>query len=682
MDFKQACSEAYVLATILEPYTRGYKTDKESMALINLMLSDLAVIAAVVGAASDGFSKSEKEAAAVVGWAVVPGTADTFKSILVNWDSMNRVRRLHVEWGMEEASLTLLQLIEHVQDAADHRLKLAERPRDATFDTIAAAYYRFAQYVAKCDGAISHAEEAALRRVHLMIYDPPKATSATADANRAATGQPGLGSAQDETPAKAGIDEKRGEDGSDSEFDVELAAREGVAMGEAVWPFLGVIPSDQLLKVQNALAADLVTIATVVGAASGGLSKGEKLAAALAVSAIGTRDVMDTFKTLAENWELTPAALRQQTKQVLITKIAGAFLPDFGRAELAASRRLFLTWLRRGKEVAVLDAIAHAYYRYAQFVAKSDGTVSPAEEATLKRVWQMIYAPDEATPTEKPAPIVGEPAVALEDVLKQLDSLVGMDNVKEAVRALINYLKVQKERRDRNMLQTPISLHAVFRGPPGTGKTTVARLLGAIYRNMGFLKKGHVIETDRAGLVAGYIGQTSGKVDKLVTDALDGVLFIDEAYALMPADSTNDYGQEALDILLKRMEDYRDRLVVIVAGYPDEMSRFLEGNPGVKSRFNRYFDFIDYAPTQLVEIFRGFCKGSNFTIGHGGEDKLREVFEVLYSARDRTFGNGRLARNIFERTVERQANRIAGLVPLTDELLSTLEAVDIPPDCR
>lgn len=466
---------------------------------------------------------------------------------------------------------------------------------------------------------------------------------------------------------------------------LRLAFREGVALGEAVWPVLTALPSDQRFTFQKMLTADLATIAAVIGSAGIGLSSEEKAAAAIAGSIISpmitdsveARKAIGRLKTLADEWESLSGPAKNQMMLEIGTRMVGLGVALTDSA-VAASRGLNIEALRQGRESAVLDTVGHAYFRFAQFVAKSDGTVSPAEEDALKKVRQMIYAPAESTPAEKPISSVQEPVPTLDEVLKELDALVGMDNVKASVKALVNFLKVQSERRARNLQQTPISLHAVFRGPPGTGKTTVARLMGKVYRGMGFLKSGHVIETDRAGLVAGYVGQTSGKVDKLVSDALDGILFIDEAYALAPEDSSNDFGREAIDILLKRTEDYRDRLVVIVAGYTEEMNRFLEANPGVQSRFNRYFDFADYSPSDLVEIFKRFCKGGSFVLGQGTEAKLDEILEVLYSKRNRTFGNARLARNLFEKAVERQADRIAGIVPLTDELLTTIEAVDIP----
>ncbi|PSB15447.1 AAA family ATPase [Phormidesmis priestleyi ULC007] len=253
-----------------------------------------------------------------------------------------------------------------------------------------------------------------------------------------------------------------------------------------------------------------------------------------------------------------------------------------------------------------------------------------------------------------------------------------MSNIKEEVKTLTNFLKVQKIRSQRGLAKTTVSLHAVFCGPPGTGKTTVARLMGRIYHGLGFLSQGHLVETDRSGMVAGYVGQTAKQVDDLVKSALNGVLFIDEAYALVPGESGRDFGQEAIDVLLKRMEDHRDRLVVIVAGYTDEMTTFIESNPGLESRFNRYFYFNHYKPEELLAIFEKMASKSHFKLAPGAGEKLQKLFADLYENRDKTFGNARLVRNLFEKSLERQANRLAVLSSLSDELLTTLLAEDIP----
>ncbi|MDM8519761.1 AAA family ATPase [Anaerolineales bacterium HSG6] len=272
-----------------------------------------------------------------------------------------------------------------------------------------------------------------------------------------------------------------------------------------------------------------------------------------------------------------------------------------------------------------------------------------------------------------------EPEETLEDVLAELHALIGMANIKDEIQTLINFLNVQKEREKRGMLTTPISLHMVLTGPPGTGKTTVARLIGRIYKQLGFLEKGHLVEVDRAGLVAGYTGQTALKVDEKVNEALDGVLFIDEAYALKPlGGGGQDFGQEAIDSVLKRMEDHRSRLVVVIAGYEDEMNRFLQANPGIRSRFNRYFEFEHYEPKELVEIFELFCNKGSYNLTDEAKKRATQLFDLAFANKDRTFGNGRLARNIFEKMIERQANRIAEIIPLTDELLITVEGDDIP----
>jgi SpoVK/Ycf46/Vps4 family AAA+-type ATPase len=322
--------------------------------------------------------------------------------------------------------------------------------------------------------------------------------------------------------------------------------------------------------------------------------------------------------------------------------------------------------------------LAAAYYAYAQCLMKSDGSINEKEEERLKQISLLLFNKENFVPGEDTAAEVEEKEETLNEVMEKINSLVGMEKIKEEINTFINLIRVQKEREERGFVVSPLSLHAVFHGPPGTGKTTIARLLGKVYRCLGLLKKGHLVETDRAGVVAGFVGQTAIKVNEIVEKALDGVLFIDEAYALSPGDGGNDFGQEAIDAILKRMEDYRERLVIIVAGYPDEMKRFINSNPGLKSRFSRYFYFDHYTPDELILIFDIFCKNVDFTVEEKARAKLHTLLGELYSERDRTFGNGRLVRNLFEKMVEKQANRIAGISPLTDELLCTIREEDIP----
>ncbi|HVX51169.1 MAG TPA: AAA family ATPase [Chitinophagaceae bacterium] len=263
------------------------------------------------------------------------------------------------------------------------------------------------------------------------------------------------------------------------------------------------------------------------------------------------------------------------------------------------------------------------------------------------------------------------------DYVAELQSLVGLERVKKEVASLINFIKVQKERKDSGLNTTAISYHLVLTGNPGTGKTTVARIIAGIYKNMGILSKGQLVESDRADLIAGYEGQTATKVDKVIDSAIDGVLFIDEAYSLLQGND-DAFGKEAIAALIKRMEDDRDKLVVVLAGYTEEMRTFINGNPGFKSRFNRYIDFADYNPGELFEIYQYQCKKQDYVVTDEGRTKLLDVFTKAYNSRDRSFGNGRYARNIFEKTLELQANRLSTDTSLDKNELTTITADDIP----
>ncbi len=270
------------------------------------------------------------------------------------------------------------------------------------------------------------------------------------------------------------------------------------------------------------------------------------------------------------------------------------------------------------------------------------------------------------------------PDDTLEKVLEELNALVGLHAVKNDVNELINLLEIQKKRTAEGLKNIEATLHTVFLGPPGTGKTSVARLLGRIYRHLGFLSQGQLYETDREGLIAGFVGQTATKVDKAVTESLGGVLFIDEAYALTQNAFGNDYGAEAVNTLLKRMEDHRENLAVVVAGYTEPMHVFIESNPGLRSRFNRFFYFDHFTPEQLFQIFESFCKNSDFIITADAKEKLIDTFELLYSKKDEAFGNARVVRNLFEKCAQNQANRIIKLKKINKNVLKTFTEEDIP----
>ena len=262
-------------------------------------------------------------------------------------------------------------------------------------------------------------------------------------------------------------------------------------------------------------------------------------------------------------------------------------------------------------------------------------------------------------------------------LLQQLQSLIGLNEVKQEVSTLVNLLKLQSMRKQHGLPEIPLSRHLVFVGNPGTGKTTVARLLSEIYHQLGILSKGQLIEVDRSGLVAGYVGQTALKTQEVIQSALGGILFIDEAYTLAKSDSSNDFGQEAIDTILKAMEDHRDDFVVIVAGYPDLMKTFINSNPGLKSRFNKYIYFQDYNPKELLDIFKLQCKNAGLILEDAASEIAFDYLQKTYEHRDSNFANGRSVRNYFERVLSNQANRLAMQVAVSETDLVTLSKDDV-----
>ena len=269
------------------------------------------------------------------------------------------------------------------------------------------------------------------------------------------------------------------------------------------------------------------------------------------------------------------------------------------------------------------------------------------------------------------------PEQRLADARAKLDRLVGLEAIKDQIETLTNFLKMEAQREKEGLPTTRPSLHMAFVGNPGTGKTTVARIVAEIYGALGILEKGHLIETDRSGLVAEYAGQTGPKTNAKIDEALDGVLFIDEAYTLIDESGQDQYGREAVQTLLKRMEDQRDRLVVILAGYPVEMRKMIRSNPGLSSRVGTTMHFDDYPPEALCRIFELIAKKSKYTIPTQSRRRLLRGFTYLFIGRDRHFGNGRTSRNSFERSVRRLANRLAKMDEVNRDLLTTLQPDDI-----
>ena len=308
-------------------------------------------------------------------------------------------------------------------------------------------------------------------------------------------------------------------------------------------------------------------------------------------------------------------------------------------------------------------------------VIKEDGATPPAmpEGAPQTPAEQAAPAPEAQAQAE-----AEEPPEPIDDLKRELEGYIGLSVIKKEVQSLINLVTVQKLRRQNELPVEDLSLHMVFSGNPGTGKTMIARLMSRIYKSLGILSKGQLVEVDRGGLVAGYVGQTAIKTADVVQKALGGVLFVDEAYALTASGGhgSNDFGQEAVDTLLKAMEDHRDDLVVIVAGYTELMETFVHSNPGLESRFNRFMHFPDYTVEEMLAIFDMRCEKSGYALAQDARDMLKGLL-ALFSLDVKGFGNARGVRNLFERAVSAQANRLAGLADITREQLMQLTSEDI-----
>ena len=287
------------------------------------------------------------------------------------------------------------------------------------------------------------------------------------------------------------------------------------------------------------------------------------------------------------------------------------------------------------------------------------------------------HVPQAEQRQEKKEEEAPQPPEKIEDLKAELHGYIGLNTIKEEVDSLINYVTIMQKRKEEGLPTPDLSLHMVFSGNPGTGKTMIARFMSRVYKSLGILSKGHLVETDRSGLVAGYVGQTAIKTKEVIDRAKGGVLFVDEAYALTNRGGENDFGQEAVDTLLKYMEDERDDLIVIVAGYTQLMKRFVNSNPGLKSRFNRFMEFPDYTIDEMIGIFNMRCENSGYTLA---DDETKETLRrrIENDSKDVDgFGNARGVRNLFERALARQADRLAAFSTVTREDLMTLTKEDI-----
>lgn len=427
---------------------------------------------------------------------------------------------------------------------------------------------------------------------------------------------------------------------------------------------------------------------------NGNIKPGSLEAAGLALigEAVTTSGDKEHTNTVATSYELT----KKSYKKGILDTLASNFITsgeaksllgislqektnDNNITDLKTTTELGLTILLKLNGSPIFEEYTTALYRFATIISKSDSVVTESEETSLKEIYHMINNPIPGEENEALQVSKAADDESLDEVLTELNGLIGLTDVKEEISTLVNFIKIQKARAESGLKASSVSYHIVFTGNPGTGKTTVARIVAKIYKHLGILTEGQLVETDRSGLIGEYAGQTAPKVNRTINTAINGVLFIDEAYSLV-GKNNDDYGREAVATIIKRMEDDRDKLVIILAGYTKEMADFIDTNPGFESRFNRYIEFPDYTPEELFKIFESQCTKLEYQLTPGAIAKLNTVFNEAYTNRDNSFGNGRFARNIFEKTMEEQANRIARESKITRELLVTITENDITVD--